>query len=263
MRPDARHGVSDTKFALSIAVMTLLIAGMGIAFSAELSSKSSSPPVGPAPFTLTLMITTNNLYDPVMGEQPAYYVVGTSGLQSSSNITLPANQPIRLVIVDYDNGAPGVNDSQVGQVTGTTNNQMQVVNNTLVNSTISSSGIEIRGCRPSPQFPPARSPTPSRSLARDQHPSPATLHGRDLHHDSGPWVLQLAVRDSVRRRTRRHRGRDEYAWMDARHPGCLIDPLKIGKDSSDPFWGRADEAWVYRGGQEPPATSGDRYWTTG
>jgi hypothetical protein len=147
MRPDARLGVSDVKFALSIAFMTLLVAGIGIAFSVELSNKSSSLPAGTAPFTLTLMITTNNQYDPIMGEQPAYYVVGASGLLSSTNITVPANQPIRIVIVDYDNGAPGVNDSQVGQVTGTTDNQMQILNNTLVNSTISSSGIDIRGVK--------------------------------------------------------------------------------------------------------------------
>lgn len=147
MTPKAKRGVSDTIFALSMAVMAILIAGIGIGFSAELSSKSSSSPqsAGPAPYTLTLMITTNNMYDPIMGEQPAYYVVGPSGLESSANITVPANQQIRLVIVDYDNGAPGVNDSLAGQVAGTMNNQIQIVNNTLVNSTISSSGIQIRG----------------------------------------------------------------------------------------------------------------------
>lgn len=148
MRAISRRGVSDTTFALSMAVMVLVVAGMGVVFSGELSSKSSGSSgqaAGASPYTLTLMITTNNLYDPFMGEQPAYYVVGSSGLGSSANITLPANQPIRLVIVDYDNGAPGVNNSQVGQVTGTTNNQEQIVNNTLVNSTISSSGIDIRG----------------------------------------------------------------------------------------------------------------------
>lgn len=147
-----RSAVSDVKFALSIATMTLIVAGMGIGFSIELSTDSSggsgqagSGSNGEATYTLTLLITTNNLYDPVMGEQPAYYVVGPSGLQSSANISVPANEAIRLVIVDYDNGAPGVNDSSVGQVTGTTNDQMQILNNTLVNSTISSSGIEIKG----------------------------------------------------------------------------------------------------------------------
>jgi hypothetical protein len=146
MRSGTRRGISDFRFALSMVIMGLLVSGMGVAFSSELSNNSSGVGTnGKAPFTITLLITTNNLYDPTMGEQPAYYVVGTSGLQSSAHIALPANQLIRLVIVDYDNGVPGVNDSQLGQVTGTTNNQIQIVNNTLVNSTISSSGIEIRG----------------------------------------------------------------------------------------------------------------------
>jgi hypothetical protein len=147
-----RSAVSDSKFALSIATMTLIVAGMGVAFSGELANNSSGSSGqtgagsnGEATYTLTLLITTNNLYDPIMGEQPAYYVVGASGLQSSADISVPANQIVRLVIVDYDNGAPGVNDSTVGQVTGTTNNQMQIINNTLVNSTIGSSGIEIKG----------------------------------------------------------------------------------------------------------------------
>ena len=150
IRFSGRRAVSDKIFALTIAVMVLAVAVMGVGFSAELANKTAgnSGPSGGTqanPYTLTLMITTNNLYDPFMGEQPAYYVVGQNGLASSANITLPANQLIRLVIVDYDNGAPGVNGSQIGQVTGTMKNQMQVVNNTLVNSTISSSGIDIRG----------------------------------------------------------------------------------------------------------------------
>lgn len=145
----------DRSAVQGVAIIVLLVlagvAGIAIGYGFGSVNPSSGGTQGgsqtsqAAAYTITLMITTNNLYDPIMGEQPAYYVVGPTGLESSASISFPVNQIIRLVIVDYDNGAPGVNNTQAGQVTGTQNDQEQILNNTLVNSTISSSGIEIRG----------------------------------------------------------------------------------------------------------------------
>lgn len=98
-----------------------------------------------APFVLTLVITTGNTFDSSVGEQPAFYVLGSDGLQSSANISLPANRLIELVIVNYDEGPANLADPKDSVVTGVVGNQVTVVNNTQVNSTMGSSGIDIKG----------------------------------------------------------------------------------------------------------------------
>ena len=37
-----RHGISDTKFALSIAIMGFLVIGIGVAFSQEIANNSAA-----------------------------------------------------------------------------------------------------------------------------------------------------------------------------------------------------------------------------
>ena len=99
------------------------------------------------PYVLTLVITTGNFYNSTFGDQPAFFVLGPNGLQSSANIVLPAHRLIKLIIVNYDDGTANLSSSEYDSVTGTANNQMTVVNNTLVNSTMSSAGIQIQGAQ--------------------------------------------------------------------------------------------------------------------
>ena len=72
-------------------------------------------------------------------------MLGSSGLQSSAHITIPAHRLIELVIINYDDGSANISSSQYETVAGTINNQMTLVNNTMVNSTMTSSGIQVRG----------------------------------------------------------------------------------------------------------------------
>lgn len=97
------------------------------------------------PYIVTLVITTGNQFNSTVGDQPAYYVLGPNGLQSSAQINLPAQRLIELVIINYDNGAANLTDSKYAAVTGVVDNQITLVNNTLINSTMGSSGIQIRG----------------------------------------------------------------------------------------------------------------------
>ena len=65
-------------------------------------------------------------------------------LASSADIILPGNTLIETTIINYDDGnasVPAIYDN----VTGTVGNQISVVNNTLVNSSQSSNGINIQG----------------------------------------------------------------------------------------------------------------------
>lgn len=99
------------------------------------SNNSSSP------FDLTLVITTNNLFNSTIGDQPAYYVLGPSGLESAASISLPAHRLIKLVIMCYDDGAANLTNAQYVNVSGTQGNMETVVNNDIINSSQGASGI--------------------------------------------------------------------------------------------------------------------------
>jgi heme/copper-type cytochrome/quinol oxidase subunit 2 len=97
------------------------------------------------PFVLTLVITTNNFYNSTYNPQPAYYVLTPNGLQSSANIALPAHKLIKLVIVNYDDGAAPLLMKDAANVSGTQGNLETVVNNDNVNSSQGLSGINVNG----------------------------------------------------------------------------------------------------------------------
>lgn len=141
----------------TVLVTILLIAAAGIAIGYGFGTTmhtvpqgtTATPTVSPSnssePYVMTLVVTTENMYSSTFGDQPAFYVLGSNGLQSSAQITLPAHRLIELIIVNYDEGAANLTDSKYETVAGTVNNQMAIVNNTRINSTMTSSGIEVRG----------------------------------------------------------------------------------------------------------------------
>ncbi len=119
---------------------TVQISAQGTTVTTTASGSNSS-----APYVLTLVISTGNYYNSTFGDQPAYYVLGPNGLQSSAQIVIPANRQIELVIVNYDDGLANLTSSQLANVAGTVNDQMTLVNNSQINSTMASSGIQLRG----------------------------------------------------------------------------------------------------------------------
>jgi len=122
-----------------------LAAGYGIGTTIPTTSQRTTVTSTPGPYVVTLVITTNNLYNTTIGDQPAYYVLGPNGLESSAQINLPAHELIKLVIINYDNGEANLTATNYATVTGVADNHISVVNNTLVNSTMGSSAIQIRG----------------------------------------------------------------------------------------------------------------------
>jgi heme/copper-type cytochrome/quinol oxidase subunit 2 len=104
------------------------------------SSNSSSP------YVLTLVITTNNVFNSTVGAQPAFFVLGSNGsLESSASISLPAHRLIELVIICYDNGTAPLTSPQYSMVAGTQNNAVSIVTNDNVNSSQGVSGIHVSG----------------------------------------------------------------------------------------------------------------------
>lgn len=145
-----------TRAAVVILVAVLIAAagisiGYGMGTTVHVSTKvttvtsTASASNSSEPYILTLVITTENIYNSTIGDQPAYYVLGPDGLTSSAQIVLPAHREIELVIVNYDDGAADLSSPQYANVAGTLGDQMTLVNNTKVNSTMTASGIQVRG----------------------------------------------------------------------------------------------------------------------
>jgi heme/copper-type cytochrome/quinol oxidase subunit 2 len=140
--------------AVLIVAAIVVAAALGYYFGTiTVTPKASSSSVSTSTTTsttnqtydLTLVITTGNLYNSTVGDQPAFYVLGSNGLESSANISLPAHRLIKLVIICYDDAPANLTSSQYATVSGTRNNVVTVVNNNNVNSSQGASGIHVSG----------------------------------------------------------------------------------------------------------------------
>ncbi len=139
--------------AVAVAIVVTIAAG-GLAAGLFVGHFSSSPPIeqtqvksvsaASAPYQLVLVITTNNFYNASVGYQPAFFVLSNGTLESSANITIPANTKIEVTIINYDDGN-GTVAPIYANVTGTLNGKETIVNNTNVNSTYGNDQIVVNG----------------------------------------------------------------------------------------------------------------------
>lgn len=137
-RRSNRRAVSDVAFAVSIFAMGLVVAGLGVGFSSELSGsqnsaqavqvQTSSASGGSGVYAITLVITSNDQWNSSTSA-PRYWVVTPTGLESAANLSLPAHRLIQLTIEDFDTPSPGT-PSQYSQVTGTVGNTLMMMNAT-------------------------------------------------------------------------------------------------------------------------------------
>jgi plastocyanin len=133
-----------------IVTLLIVVAISGVAIGYGIESTVPTTPRttttgSQAPYEVTLVIATNNVYNSTEGAQPAYFVLGPKGLESSANITLPANRLIRLVIVCYDDGNASLEVPNDNVVSGTANGTIFVASNANINSTEGPSGIQVNG----------------------------------------------------------------------------------------------------------------------
>jgi hypothetical protein len=81
------------------------------------------------PYLVTLLETMGNKWNSTAAEsQPMFFVAGPTGLESSANISLPAQRLIELVIISYDTPTPP--PDQYSKVTGTVDGKMYLINGT-------------------------------------------------------------------------------------------------------------------------------------
>jgi hypothetical protein len=145
------------KMGIVLIVFGLVLStGLGYYFGSITSSPQTTVTTSStSPYILTLVITTNNLFNSSVGDQPAYYVLGPNGLQSSASISLPANHKIEVVIENYDQGNATPSSPVYCNVSGTVNGVMSVVDNNVVNSSEGPSGIVITGTQTVSSLPPS------------------------------------------------------------------------------------------------------------
>jgi hypothetical protein len=103
------------------------------------NSNSSSP------YVVKLVVTTNSIFNSTAGDQPAYFVIGPSGLESAGKISVPAHRLIELVIVNYDDGNASLLQSSGGTVSGTLGGRVFLASNDNINASQGSSGINLVG----------------------------------------------------------------------------------------------------------------------
>ncbi len=129
---------------LLVTVLMVVAAGIGVGFMITGSLGQSHSASSSSVYDLNLVITTDNYYNNSTGTQPAYFVLGPSGLTSSANITIPAFTLIDLTIFNYDNGN-GNFSPQYANVTGTVGGTETYFNNTMMNATDPFNTINING----------------------------------------------------------------------------------------------------------------------
>lgn len=95
-------------------------------------------------YSLVMVITTNNVYNSTVGDQPAFFVLSNGTLKSSADISIPANREIDLTVINYDDGNGSVS-SIYTQVTGTLNGKETIYNNSNINSTNGTNQIAVNG----------------------------------------------------------------------------------------------------------------------
>lgn len=111
----------------------------------EQTHGSTTTPTGSASaYSLVMVITTNNVYNSTVGDQPAFFVLSNGTLKSSANISIPANREIDLTIINYD-GGNGSLPPIFANVTGTLNGKETIYNNTNINSTNGTGQIAVNG----------------------------------------------------------------------------------------------------------------------
>lgn len=129
-----------TLVVASMVVLLALGVGIGWGFGTTVSTSTKvsvtvtttgSSPNTTQPYSLTLVEITENFWNSTASEtQPAFFVLGSHGLESSANISLPANRLIKLTIFVYDTPTENTTVAE-SAVTGTVGGNMYLINGTL------------------------------------------------------------------------------------------------------------------------------------
>ena len=140
-------------FVIAVLAVALILAGYGGAVAVggagtktiTTTITSATNSASASPYVVNLVIATGNTYNSTVGDQPAYFMLGPNGLESTANISLPANRTIELVIVNYDDGNASLVIPNDNVVSGTNGGSILVASNTNINASQGASGIVLNG----------------------------------------------------------------------------------------------------------------------
>lgn len=139
---------------VAVLAAALILSGFGAAYALGLGSTqtstttfttTSTAAASNSTYDLTLVISTANIFNSTVGDQPSYYVLGPDGLKSSAQIYLPAHTLIKLTIVNYDDGNASLVIPNDNVVSGTANGTIFVASDGNINSSQGPNGIRING----------------------------------------------------------------------------------------------------------------------
>lgn len=111
---------------LIIILTGSLVAVLAVYYAQVPTTKIVQQQTGP--FQLTIVEVMDTGWNSTIA-QPKFSVLGQNGLESSSNIQLPAHRLIQLTIVSYDTPTMGGTDAE-GKVSGTIGGTVLLINGT-------------------------------------------------------------------------------------------------------------------------------------
>ena len=133
---------SNDRVLVIITIIGLVISVLGMAFIVTMQSNTATSIQ--QPYQLTLVISTNNVYNSTVGTQPAYFILQNGQIQPATVIQVPAYRWVLLTIVNYDDGNATVPANYLN-VAGTKNDTITIIDNNVVNATnINTSTINIQ-----------------------------------------------------------------------------------------------------------------------
>lgn len=132
------------------AMVVILTIGIGIGWGFQstvvqsstgnvTTSQSTTQSQAQGPYMLTLVETMQNMWNSSVGMQPKFFVLGSHGLESSADISLPVNRLIEITIVSYDTPDPAATKAD-GMVSGTVGGTMYLMNGTIATGAVSIPG---------------------------------------------------------------------------------------------------------------------------
>jgi hypothetical protein len=156
--------LANTTVLIVAAMVVVLACGVGIGWGFVTTVSPTSGTVttitttaqGQGPVSVTLVVTTGNIFNKSVGEQPAFYVLTGGVLRSSTHIAFPSNTLIKLTIINYDTGNASLIDPQYSNVQGTVNGTITYFSNANINSSQGTAGIDVKGGNTVSSVPPSQ-----------------------------------------------------------------------------------------------------------
>jgi hypothetical protein len=138
---------------VAVLAVALILSGFGAAYGLGFGSKTVSTTTittttgtaSNSTYDLTMVISTGSIFNATVGDQPAFFILGPDGLESTAQVYLPANTLIKLTIVNYDDGNASLVIPNDNVVSGTTNGTIFVASDANINSSQGPNGIVING----------------------------------------------------------------------------------------------------------------------